>query len=102
MTLDLEAIKKRLDKATPGPWEYRFYSACMFPHHIMQIKPNGYTYNVWGHHGQENKNNGELIAHAPTDLRALIKSNEDMAAEISRLKRSRKKLAVHRKKLKRY
>lgn len=71
MTLDLEAIKARAEAATPGPWERRIttFTSCGVQGPEMAIYDEG-------GHGEED---AEFIAHARTDIPALV-------AEVERLR----------------
>jgi hypothetical protein len=83
MTPDLEAIKARLAAATPGPWIYdEWYGtedggwAAIGPHHEAG---EGECDEPDGEPHERAKRDGALIAHAPTDLAALV-------AEVERLR----------------
>lgn len=71
----IEEIKKRLEKATPGPWK-RVFDECG---EEEMIEPTGY----YGY-GKQKANvyaDGDLIANAPDDLRFLL-------AELARTQRA--------------
>jgi len=78
MTDRLKEIEERLEKATPGPWEYNYRTR-----HISGVQGNAKrivldVVNVfWGE--EETHANGQLFAHAPGDLRYLLN-------EVARLK----------------
>jgi hypothetical protein len=78
--LDLDPIKARLAAATPGPWA---------AHHIDDdesiVAAAGRVKFVCGLGDRLEKEDAELIAHAPTDLSAMVKEvirlrveNEDL------------------------
>jgi hypothetical protein len=83
MTPDqLSAIRERLDAATPGPWEAGTASCC--PDLGWVEGPKGavcpqFTATKVTH--SLDANDAELIAHAPTDLRALLAEVEALRAE---------------------
>jgi hypothetical protein len=73
--IDIEAIKARLQAATPGPWENTD------PRQIRHAEPNIYAGD------QEiadaySLGDSELIAHAPADIAALVKELEAARAFI--------------------
>lgn len=65
--VDLDAIEQRLDRATPGPWEAgetHHYHEGTYHERYTEVEPNiaaGLT-----------PADADLIAHAPTDLAALV------------------------------
>jgi hypothetical protein len=83
MTRDqLDAIRARLDAATPGPWEAGTASCC--PDLGWVEGPKGavcpqFTATKVTH--SLDANDAELIANAPTDLRALLDEVERLTAE---------------------
>ena len=82
MTKDqLSAIRARLDAATPGPWEAG--TACCCPDMGWVDGPKGavcpqFTATKVTH--SLDANDAELIANAPTDLRALLDEVERLKA----------------------
>lgn len=80
--IDLKYIKARLEAATPGPWKLHFddeenqWVKCDYPSkrdpiwkdHICQVN----NFPLVG----QNKKNGTFIAHAPTDIAALVEALE--------------------------
>lgn len=83
MTPDqLSAIRERLDAATPGPWEAGTAACC--PDMGWVDGPKGavcpqFTATKVTH--SLDANDAELIANAPTDLRALLDEVERIRAE---------------------
>jgi len=83
MTPDqLSAIRERLDAATPGPWEAGTASCC--PDMGWVDGPKGavcpqFTATRVTH--SLDANDAELIANAPTDLRALLDEVERLTAD---------------------
>jgi hypothetical protein len=83
MTPDqLSAIRARLDAATPGPWEAGTASCC--PDLGWVEGPKGavcpqFTATKVTH--SLDANDAELIANAPTDLRALLAEVEGLRVE---------------------
>ncbi len=78
----LLAIRERLDAATPGPWEAGTASCC--PDMGWVEGPKGavcpqFTATKVTH--SLDANDAELIANAPTDLRALLDEVERLTAE---------------------
>ncbi len=84
--MPIETIKARLDAATPGPWEMTDH---VERYHVPEAAPDAvYDYHWWSidHNGvtvvedmrgaEESEPDFALIAHAPTDLRALLKVAE--------------------------
>jgi len=72
MTPDLDAIKARLAAATPGPWETRFL-------HRVWMRAREEPGNLmFGTGPTQDWADCDLMAHAPTDLAALV-------AEVERL-----------------
>jgi hypothetical protein len=81
----LSAIRARLDAATPGPWEAGTASCC--PDMGWVDGPKGamcpqFTATKVTH--SLDANDAEFIAHAPTDLRALLDEVERLTAERDR------------------
>ena len=78
-----EAIRARLEAATPGPWARDPYKGAN-----MQVVAHGNEVVAYhGHHQrQKDKNvvpNFIFIAHAPTDIAALLADNDRLRAALS-------------------
>ena len=71
--IDIEGIRARADKATPGPWEYDDDGLQVFVS-LTQT----YIADVWS-------NDTPFIAHARQDIPALLDAYTEQAAEIARL-----------------
>ena len=79
----LDAIRARLDAATPGPWRLE----SPFPAIYIAAGERDYIAELMGpwddaRWEQRWKVDAELIAHAPTDLRALLDEVEALQAEV--------------------
>lgn len=100
MTLDLSAIKTRLEAATPGPWIYGSWSGqCHLNHHPHGQGECIYTYTLqdescvslpkenreligWNAYRTIlNKQDAQFIANAPTDIANLIAEIERLQAK---------------------
>lgn len=90
--LDIEVIRKRLEAATPGPWEYRRWND---ESHIVEINditgwrkdyPECYIAKIggWGYSGKYA--NAEFIAYAPTDIAALLTECDKLKNENDKLR----------------
>lgn len=92
--LDLNPINERLNKATPGPWKHgcNRYGWSVF----TDARPVLLIGDLWTKNGQDPSwaLNADLIANAPTDLRA-------MSDEIERLRKKDAALLrfVHEKRM---
>ncbi len=81
--LDLNPINERLNKATPGPWEvgqgayFDLIDTVGVPHRGIIAVVDDEDCDV---HGQAAANR-DLIANAPTDLRACVAEIERLRAE---------------------
>lgn len=76
MTIDLDAIKGRLEQATPGPWHQG-------PHYRADIESRyGRVAECGVTRGQQAVANAAFIAHAPEDI-------ADLLAEVERLRQER-------------
>lgn len=91
MSVKLEAMKERLERASPGPWrleqnhEGRGQSSDLLPFRIIEEKVtegvNGCKYGENNHiyiaeatgYGQQQNKNAEFIAHSRTDMEQLIR-----------------------------
>lgn len=90
MTLDIAAIKARADKATAGPWE-------LSPHSIGKAgwisgEHGSYTDIVITAGTDRALTNADFIAHARTDIPALIAALE--ASEAARVKAEQERDAL--------
>jgi hypothetical protein len=97
----IDEIRERLSKATPGPWmwnPYTFrggYSGIVGAYNTDVLYPNrcndGDTGDAWFEESPSEADR-ELIAHAITDIPALLQHIEELA---SLLQRARKVIAAH-------
>lgn len=87
MKLDLEAVKARIAKATPSPWEW-----IVWPRRNMLVHRTGMKTlltvletqgDVEADYPCANDADRDLIEHAPTDLAALIAEVERLRAELT-------------------
>lgn len=74
---DLDAIENRLNLATPGPWLVKDQDPKQIHRGTVQVQEDGRGVEViaecyCGAYDGHGLRNAELIAHAPTDLAALI------------------------------
>lgn len=86
--LDLEPIKARIEAATPGPWTWDHPEADGGL--VSETKMDGETSDLDGRRviypavvldsGPEHGCDGDLIAHAPVDLSALVVEVERLRA----------------------
>ena len=84
MSLDLEPIKARIARATPGPWRVKETDPRSIHRGIVQVEEHGRVIETvaecyCGGYEGHGLRNAELVANAPTDLDALI-------AEVERLR----------------
>jgi hypothetical protein len=85
---DLAAIEARLEKITPGPWEYDETGS-----DPLFVKGNPDAMLVWPDFDFSRENisvkmenaDGEFIAHAPTDIAALLARARQQDARIAEL-----------------
>lgn len=95
MTIDIEAIRERAEKATPGPWRQN----------AARSRDYLDTVHVWGVGGtadevaligrstlDQQNDDSDFIAHARTDIPALVTALEERDARIAEL---REALAVY-------
>ena len=88
MPLDLDAIKTRLDAATPGPWAQHpevprsIVSAGKpdFSLLALDAPPEDGPYAV-----VDSEGDADLIAHAPTDIAALVAEIERLRATMTQI-----------------
>lgn len=87
LPLDLEAIKARLDKATPGPWEWTIWPRRHMLVHRTGMKSLLTVLETQGEAVAEypcaDEGDRDLIQHAPTDIAALIEEVERLRAELT-------------------
>lgn len=87
LPLDLEAIKSRLYKATPGPWEWKLMPKRHMLVHRTGMKSLLTVLETQGEAVHEypcaDEDDRDLIQHAPTDLAALIEEVERLRAELA-------------------
>ena len=76
--MDLESIKKRLTAATPGPWAWASAPA--------EGAAGGYVLTAVTGDGPHASFDAEFIAHAPTDIRALLAEVKRLRAQIDAVK----------------
>ena len=79
MTLDLNPIRERLEKASPGPWEHVILSK------YNRIMSTDGLYILERNYGTSNLRDGEFIAHSRQDM-------EDLLNEVERLQEENKRL----------
>lgn len=82
--LDTAAIEARLAAATPGPWTLRYDGWT-----IRDSRGNRQIAHTYGRDGslvEQQVNDADLIAHAPTDIRALLDEVERLRAALTRLR----------------
>ena len=84
--LDLEAIKARVAKATPGPWEWRIWARRHILQHHDGPKASHVVLETQGDAGAEypcaSEADRDLIQNAPADLAALIAEIDRLRAEV--------------------
>jgi hypothetical protein len=81
----LQAIRERLEKATPGPWEAR-QNECVSGWFFDVGVAEGNRHGIAPIYRMLEQANAELIAHAPTDLSDLLSAYEAAQREIAELK----------------
>ena len=88
MTLDTKAIRERAEACTPGPWEaYRDGCAECDKQKTSEWNVNGVE---CGYHGQfEYEATAQFIAHARTDIPALLSALEAAERTIAELRKDR-------------
>jgi hypothetical protein len=89
MSLDLEPIKARIARATPGPWRVKEADPRSIHRGTVQVEENGRVIETvaecyCGGYEGHGLHNAELVANAPTDLDALVAEVERLRAEVSR------------------
>lgn len=84
--LDLEAIKARLDKATPGPWNLRdWIEGDGGLRGIYVDSESGKWIHATECPANQDQHDADLIANCPTDLRACIAEIERLRDRVSEL-----------------
>ena len=89
---DIAAIKARVEKATPGPWVVGQHTNIGKIRSINRLTKNGKKLVVaettdMYHHEQDGVVNAEFIAHARTDIPALLEALEAAEGKINWLER---------------
>lgn len=80
--LDLEAIKKRVNAATPGFWQHSKSGSINYGYVFVEDIEEIYESRICA---SVDVFDGEFIAHARTDIPALIQEVERLRNEISQL-----------------
>jgi hypothetical protein len=78
----LEAIRQRAENATPGPWKWSGQTEGGF---IPQGAYLGDTLILLGDHYENYKEDATFIAHARTDIPALLDHIAELEAELAYL-----------------
>lgn len=108
--MDLEAIKNRAEKATPGPWEpcYANNGNCKcgliwsVPFDtVVCANPCRDDLHIY-FDGEQQKNNAEFIAHARTDIPSLLLYICVLKKELEETKKTRDDLKLALKELVEY
>lgn len=87
-----EEIRKRLEKATPGPWSCERDDA---EHGDIYYAIHGSKYEfITNVHEISNKANADFIAHAPTDIAALLSDNATLRSRLESIERETMERAV--------
>ena len=75
-TQELQAIRERAEAATPGPWKHKktYIST-------ITTEPESDDFIVWGDGGVDKETDAEFIAHARTDIPALLDALAAVTAE---------------------
>jgi hypothetical protein len=83
--MDIEAIKRRLEAATSGPWEAIDDDTRAGGIYVQACPDRLRDDGRWicgeidnGGDAQVNQSNGELIAHAPADITALLSARQTL------------------------
>jgi hypothetical protein len=95
MTLDYEAIKRRCEAASPGPWEWVGSDLEKSPPQwgvvIEAPQDSCSTYGCCGGHGTNvSLADQDFIAHARTDIPDLLAAVEALQAENKRMRKALK------------
>ncbi len=94
---ELDAIRERCEKATPGPWKWDRLNFILSEEGMMVAEVRG-----WGHLTsikklpeneafRQQENNGLLIAHARTDIPLLLAEIDRLTADRAVLKNELRK-----------
>lgn len=86
MSLDLEPIKARIARATPGPWRVKEADPRRIHRGTVQVEEHGRVIETvaecyCGGYEGHGLHNAELVANAPTDLDALVAEVERLRAQ---------------------
>jgi hypothetical protein len=79
---ELAAIKKRVEAATPGPWAATGEYFCLAAPDATHVVCFGHDYDDYG---DVKGPDAEFIAHARTDVPALLAEVERLRAELANL-----------------
>lgn len=93
---ELEAIRERVKAATPGPWVWEVADATLlalgraadpiYEGHVLSAHRCGACANTDGLCLWPKQPDAEVIAHAPTDIAALLAEVDRLRAELAQLK----------------
>lgn len=84
MTPDTAVIRERLEKATKGPWKIGAYDkSCLY----IPLGTAARLCRVDGIH-EAAQANADFIAHAPTDIDALLAENERLRIRVDEAERA--------------
>lgn len=84
---NIEQIRQRVEAATPGPWKMSNYR----PLYVIQRNPNESTYEIGDNEFKpiictQEPGDSKFIAHARTDIPALLAYIETLEAENREMK----------------
>lgn len=91
MTLDIEQIKARVDRATPGPWSH--FQTMSGQYYIGEANDDDAPIASMHQGFDEQDRNAAFIAHARTDIPNLIAEVERLQAELEDLRAMLDRLA---------
>lgn len=80
MRPDIEAIKKRAEGATPGPWTNAICTSA-----YLNTPNDGRVCEAWDENGYCSIEDGEFIAHSRQDIPALVAYIEELEATLADL-----------------
>ena len=80
----LDAIRARLDAATPGTWDYE-QGLVMIPEQCPWFVEIFGQVRFKAGRGEQAKHNAMFIAHAPKDIRALLDENARLLAALNEI-----------------
>ena len=92
-TLDLEPIKERLAAATPGPWDFHVLPQSVGITVATIHSEQGPRETRWTVDlppeigGMGTRADAEMIAHAPSDLAALVAEVEQLREQVEAVKK---------------